>query len=39
MRDIRGELQERANLIAEQIRAVQGQFDSDIEKLKREHEN
>jgi hypothetical protein len=38
MRDIRGDLQDRANLVAEQIRAVQGQFDSHIEKLKVEHE-
>ena len=38
MRDISGDLQDRANLIAEQISAVQGQFDKHIEQLKREHE-
>jgi hypothetical protein len=37
MRDISGDLQDRANLIAEQISAVQGQFDKHIEQLKREH--
>ena len=38
MRDIRGDLEDRANLIAEQISATQGQFDAHIEKLKREHQ-
>ena len=38
MRDIRGDLQDRANLIAEQISATQGQFDAHIEKLKGEHQ-
>ena len=38
MRDIRGDLQDRANLIAEQISATQGQFDAHIEKLKNEHQ-
>jgi len=38
MRDIRGDLQDRANLIAEQISAAQGQFDEHIEKLKSEHQ-
>ena len=38
MRDIRGDLQDRANLIAEQISATQGQFNAHIEKLKREHQ-
>jgi hypothetical protein len=38
LRDIRGDLQERANLLKEQISAVQGQFDRHIEQLKREHE-
>ena len=37
MRDIRGDLQDRANLLGEQISAVQGQFDWQIEQLKREH--
>ena len=38
MRDIRGDLQDRANLIAEQIRATQGQYDAHIEALKSEHQ-
>ena len=38
MRDIRGDLQDRANLIAEQISATQGKFDAHIEKLKCEHQ-
>jgi hypothetical protein len=38
MRDIRNDLQDRANLIEEQISAAQGQFNRHIEKLKREHE-
>ena len=38
MRDIRDDLQDRANLIAEQISIAQGQFDKHIEQLRREHE-
>ena len=38
MRDIRGDLQDRANLIAEQISITQGQFDAHIEKLKSERQ-
>jgi hypothetical protein len=38
MRDIRGDLQDRANLIAKQISSLQGQFDSHLQQLKREHE-
>ena len=38
MRDIRGDLQDRANLIAEQISITQGQFDKHIEQLKSEHQ-
>ena len=38
MRDIRGDLQDRANLIEEQISTAQGQFDKLIEQLKREHQ-
>jgi hypothetical protein len=38
MRDIRGDLQDRANLIAEQISATQGQYDAHIQKLKSEHQ-
>ena len=37
MRDIRGDLQDRANLLAEQMSAAQDQFDKLIEQLKREH--
>ena len=38
MRDIRGDLQDRANLIAEQIALPQGQYDAHIETLKSEHQ-
>jgi hypothetical protein len=38
MRDIRGELQERANLFAEQINAHEVQFDKLIDQLQREHD-
>jgi aryl carrier-like protein len=38
MRDIRGDLQDRANLFAEQISAAQDQFDKLIEQLRREQE-
>jgi hypothetical protein len=38
MRDIRGDLQDRANLIAEKISATQGQYNAHIEKLKSEHQ-
>ena len=38
MRDIRGDLQDRANLLAEQISTAQGHFERYIEQLKREHE-
>jgi hypothetical protein len=38
MRDIRGDLQDRAKLIAEQISATQGHFDAHIQKLKSEHQ-
>ena len=39
MRDIRGDLQDRASLIAEQISTTQGQFDKRIEQLKGEHQS
>jgi hypothetical protein len=39
MRDIRGDLQDRANLLREQINSQQGQFDKLIEQIKREHES
>ena len=38
MRDIRDDLQDRANLLAEQISNAQGQFDKHIEELRHEHE-
>ena len=38
MRDIRGDLQERANRVSEQISATQGQFDKVLEQLKLEHQ-
>ena len=38
MRDIRGDLQDRAKLIAEQISATQGQYDAHIERLKSKHQ-
>ena len=38
MRDIRGDLQDRAGLLEEQIKAHKAQFDNLIEKLKREHD-
>ena len=36
MRDIRGDLQERAQLLEEQIGATQSEFDKYIEQLKLE---
>lgn len=39
MRDIRDDLQERANLIAAQISTAQGQFDNLIEQVKVEHDS
>jgi hypothetical protein len=38
MRDIRGDLQDRANLLAEQITTGKDQLDKLIEQLRREHE-
>jgi hypothetical protein len=37
MRDIRNDLQERAGLIGEQIRAAQAQFEKFVEQLRGEH--
>jgi len=37
MRDIRDDLQERANLLEEQIKAAQAQFEKYVEQLKVEH--
>jgi hypothetical protein len=39
MRDIRGDLQDRAGLLEEQINAHEAQFDQLIEQLKREHDS
>ena len=39
MRDIRGELQERASLFEEQINAHEAGFEKHIEQLKREHDS
>jgi hypothetical protein len=38
MRDIRGDLQDRAALLEEQISAHEAQFDKLLEQLKREHD-
>jgi hypothetical protein len=39
MRDIRGDLQERANLLEQQINAAQAEFEKRIEQLKREQDS
>ncbi len=39
MRDIRGDLQERANTIKEQMSAAQNQFEKRFEQLKLEHQS
>ena len=39
MRDIRGELQERASLVEQQINATQNQFKRLLEQLKNEHDS
>jgi hypothetical protein len=38
MRDIRGDLQDRAKLLAEQISNAQGHFERYLDQIKREHE-
>jgi hypothetical protein len=38
VRDIRSDLQERANLIEGQIRAVYGNFERMVEQLRKEHD-
>jgi hypothetical protein len=38
MRDIRGDLQDRAGFLEEQISAAEAQFEKRIEQLKREHQ-
>jgi hypothetical protein len=39
MRDIRGDLQDRASLLEEQINAHEAQFDKLVEQLRAEHES
>ena len=39
MRDIRGDLQERAGLVEQQINTAQNQFKRVIEQLKSEHDS
>jgi hypothetical protein len=39
MRDIRGDLQERANLLEQQINTAQAQFEKLIEHFRREHDS
>ena len=39
MRDIRVDLQDRANLIKKQMSAAQAQFDKLVERLKLEHQS
>lgn len=39
MRDIRGDLQERASLVEQQINVAHDQFEKLIEQLKREHDS
>jgi hypothetical protein len=39
MRDIRGDLQDRANLLEEQINAHEAQFEKLVDQIKREHES
>jgi hypothetical protein len=38
MRDIRSDLQERAAMIGEHIKATQAQFETMLEQIKRDHE-
>jgi hypothetical protein len=38
MRDIRNDLQERAAMIGEHIKATQAQFETVLEQIKRDHE-
>jgi hypothetical protein len=38
MRDIRGDLQDRAGLLEEQIKAHEAQFDKLLDQLKQEHD-
>ena len=38
MRDIRGDLQDRAGLLEEQINAHEAQFDKLLDQLKQEHD-
>jgi predicted metal-dependent phosphoesterase TrpH len=38
MRDIRNDLQERAAMIGEHIKATQAQFETALEQIKRDHD-
>ena len=38
MRDIRGDLQDRASLVEEQISAHEAQFEKRVARMKAEHE-
>jgi len=39
MRDIRADLQDRANFLKEQINAAQAQFEKHVEQIKQEHDS
>jgi len=39
MRDIRADLQDRANFLKEQMNAAQTQFQQQIDQIKQEHDN
>jgi hypothetical protein len=39
MRDIRTDLQDRANFLKEQMNSVQAQFERHIDKIKQEHDS
>jgi malate synthase len=39
MRDIRADLQDRANFLKEQMSAAQAQFDKHVDQIKREHDS
>jgi hypothetical protein len=39
MRDIRADLQDRANFLKEQMNAAQAQFEKHIEQIKQEHDS
>ena len=39
MRDIRADLEDRAQILKDQIKSTQSAFEQDMEKIQREHEN